>query len=82
VNYRQEYYEGETEDATRVLSVDDQAEVSAGHYTDVLVTKDLNPLEPKVLEYKQYARGVGPVQALQLSDGFAREELLSFEEGG
>jgi hypothetical protein len=79
--YRQEYYEGEAEDAARVLSVDDQAEVSAGHYTEALLTKDFNPLEPKVLEYKQYARGVGPVQALQVSDGFAREELLSFERG-
>ena len=36
----------------------------AGHYTDALMTSNVNPLEPKVQEYKFYARGVGPVLAL------------------
>lgn len=28
----------------------------AGHFTRVLLTKDVTPLEPRVLEYKLYAR--------------------------
>ena len=28
------------------------------------MTRDVNPLEPRVLEYKFYARGSGPVLAV------------------
>jgi hypothetical protein len=52
-----------------------------GHFSDVMLTKDLNPLEPKYLEYKQYARGVGPIQAITVSGGTDREELLSYKPG-
>jgi hypothetical protein len=80
--YRQEHAPGEAEDRARVLSLDDQAQVPAGHFTDVLTTKDWNPLEPRVLEYKLYARGVGLVLAVQVSGGSGREELLRYEPGG
>ena len=33
VQYRQEYYAGHAEDMARVLSLDEQAEVPAGHFT-------------------------------------------------
>ena len=79
--YHQEYAPGEAEDAARVLSLDDQAEVPAGHFRRVLMTKDWNPLEPKMLEYKLYARGVGLVLALGVSGTDAREELVRFEPG-
>jgi hypothetical protein len=79
--YRQEYYEGEAEDRARVLSLDDQAEVPAGHYTGVLTTKDWNPLEPDVLEYKLYAKGVGLVLAVHVSGGSEREELVRYRRG-
>jgi hypothetical protein len=81
MDYRQEYLKGEAEDKARVLSVDDQAEVPAGHFSDALLTRDVNPLEPKVLEYKLYARGVGPVLVLSASGGSGREELVSFRRG-
>src|SRR5687767_11980464 len=67
MKYRQEYYAGEAEDNGEVLSVGEQVEGTAGHYTDVLLTKDTNALEPKVLEFKLYAPGVGPVLALGVS---------------
>jgi hypothetical protein len=79
--YRQENFPGEAEDRARVLSLDDQAEVRAGHFTRVLTTKDWNPLEPRVLEYKLYARGVGLVLALHVSGGSGREELLRYDKG-
>jgi len=82
MTYRQEYYEGEAEDVGAIVALGEQAEVPAGHYEDVLMTKDTNPLEPKVLEFKFYAPGVGPVLATSVSGGSDREELLSFQPGG
>jgi ketosteroid isomerase-like protein len=79
--YRQEYYAGEAEDKAEVIRTDDQAEVPFGHFTGVLTTRDVNPLEPKVLEYKFYARGVGAVLAVSVSGGSDREELISFTKG-
>jgi len=76
LRYRQEYYAGEAEDQGEVLSVGEQVEVTAGHYTDVLMTKDTNPIEPKVLEFKFYAPDVGPVLAIAVSGSSDREELL------
>ena len=79
--YRQEYYEGEAEDEAVVLGVDEQVVVSQGSYEGVLMTKDLNPLEPGLVEHKFYAQGVGPVLALTVSGGSSREELVSFVSG-
>jgi hypothetical protein len=81
MTYRQEYYAGEAEDQGEIVSLDEQAEVPFGHFTEVLMTKDLNPLEPKVLEFKFYARDVGPVLAVSVSGGSDREELLSYRAG-
>jgi hypothetical protein len=80
MTYRQEYYAGEAEDKGEIVSLGEQAEVPAGHFTKVLMTKDLNPLEPKVLEFKFYARGVGPVLAVAVSGSSDREELVSYSE--
>ena len=79
MTYRQEYYAGEAEDAAEVLSLDEQAQVPFGHFRDVLLTKDFTSLEPKVLEYKLYAPGIGPVLVVGVSGGSDREELLSFD---
>jgi hypothetical protein len=79
--YRQEYYAGEAEDEAEILSLDEQAEAPFGHFTDVMMTKDLNPLEPKLLEYAFYARDVGPVLAIAVSGATDREELVSYTPG-
>lgn len=78
MTYRQEYYAGEAEDAAEILSVEEQAQVQAGHFVDVLLTKDFTPLHPRILEYKLYAPGVGPVLVFGVSGGSDREELLSY----
>ena len=80
--YRQEYYVGQAEDEASVLSVDEQVEGPTGHYKDVLMTRDLVPLEPKVNEHKLFAPGVGLVLALNISGGSGYEELVSFTPGG
>jgi hypothetical protein len=74
--YRQEHYPGHAEDAAKILSRSEQVDVPAGHYRHVLLTKEFTPLEPRVDEYKLYARGVGVVLALGISGDVDREELL------
>ena len=82
MTYRQEYYAGEAEDNGEIVSLDEQAEVPAGHYAPVVMTKDTTPVEPKVLEFKFYARDVGPVLELTASGGSDRDELVSYTPGG
>ena len=81
LSYRQEYYAGQAEDKAAIVSLDEQAEPPFGHFKDVLITKDLNPLEPKVLEFKFYARDIGPVSTVGVSGGSKIEELVSFTPG-
>jgi hypothetical protein len=79
MEYRQEYYRGQAEDAARVLSLDMRAKVPAGFFDPVLVTRDYTPLEPDLVEHKFYAPGVGPVLAITVKGGSARMELLRFQ---
>ena len=78
LEYRQEYYAGEAEDRAEVMSLREQVEVPYGYFRGgrVLMTRDLNPLEPRILEFKFYARGIGPVLAVGVSGGSDREELV------
>ena len=65
------------------MSLAEQVEVPFGFFPKgrVLMTRDVNPLEPKILEYKFYARGVGPVLAIGVSGGSDREELVGYSKG-
>jgi hypothetical protein len=78
LSYRQEYYAGEAEDTAQILSLVEQAQVPFGHFRDVVLTKEITPLEPRVLEYKLYAKGIGVVLALSVSGGSDREDLVGF----
>jgi hypothetical protein len=82
LQYRQEYREGVAEDAAAVLSVNEQAQAPLGHYDNVLLTKEFTPVEPRDLEYKLYAKGVGLVLALGVSGDASRQELIRFKKGG
>jgi hypothetical protein len=69
-------------DHTEVLSVGkEQVEAPYGHFGNVVMTRDFTPLEPTVAELWFYAKGVGAVLALDISDGDHREELVRFERG-
>ena len=83
LRYRQEYLKGEAEDAASILSLGEQVEVPFGFFGPgrVLMTRDVNPLKPRILEYKFFARGIGPVLAVGVSGGSDREELVSFRRG-
>jgi hypothetical protein len=82
MRYRQEYYQGKAEDNGEVLSVGEQVQVPAGHFTRSLLTKDTSAIEPRILEYKLYAPGVGVVLTLSVSGGGGREELVKRERVG
>jgi hypothetical protein len=83
MRYRQEQYAGHAEDRAEVFSLREQVEVPFGHFGRgrVLMTRETNPLEPKVLEYKYYARGIGPVLAIGVSGDADREELVRYTKG-
>jgi hypothetical protein len=83
MRYRQEYSKGQAEDRAEVVSLREQVEVPFGHFRrgTVLMTRELNPLEPNVLEFKFYARGIGPVLAIGVSGTADREELVRYVNG-
>jgi hypothetical protein len=69
-------------DHTEVLSVGkEQVEVPFGYFRRTVMTRDHTPLEPRVSELWFYAKGVGAVLALDISDGDHREELVKFRSG-
>jgi hypothetical protein len=69
-------------DHTIILSVGkEQVEVPFGYFRGTVMTRDYTPLERKVSELWFYAKGVGAVLALDISDGDHREELVSFKRG-
>jgi hypothetical protein len=79
MSYREEYSKGLAEDQSRVLALDGQAEVPAGHYKDVLMTEDFSPIEPNVSEIKFYAKGSGQaVLAVDVSGGTDMEQLVNY----
>ena len=83
LSYRQEYYKGEAEDKSAVLTVgQERVQVAYGFVNkDVLMTRELVPLEPRVQELKFYARGVGPLLSVHTDGKGGRAELVSFKRG-
>jgi hypothetical protein len=80
--YRQEHYAGVAEDRARVFSLRERVEVRAGRFPRrVLLIKETEGIERDLLEYKFYARGVGPVLGIEVSGGSGREELVRFRRG-
>ena len=75
-------YRSGAADHTEVLSVGkEQVEVPFRHFRRTVMTRDYTPLEPRVSELWFYAKGVGAVLALDISDGDHREELVRFTPG-
>jgi hypothetical protein len=80
LEYRQSHYAGKEEDRGVVLSTDEQVQAPAGYFKDAVATKEYSLLEPKIVEYKLFARGVGLVRVFQVSGGTAHEELLRYSK--
>lgn len=79
--YREEYAKGVAQDNAEVFSLRERAEVPFRRFRSrVLLVKETSPLDPPgALDYKFYARGVGPVLGVEVSGGSDREELVSFK---
>lgn len=80
--YRQEYDRGEAEDLAEVVRTGDDVSVPAGDFSDVLVVREWNPLEPDVVEEKSYAPGVGLVLERKVKGGDGRVELVEHVPAG
>jgi hypothetical protein len=79
VAYREEYSKGVAEDQSRILALNAQVQVHAGHYKNVVLAEDFSPIEPDVSELKFYAKGSGQaVLAIDVSGDSDREELITY----
>ena len=65
------------------MTVDEErVEVPYGFFDeDVLMTRDLVPLEPMVQELKFFALGVGPLLSVHTDGAGGRAALVSFTPG-
>ena len=83
LSYRQEYLKGKAEDRAAVVTIgEERVEVPFGHFDKrVLMTRDLEPTEPRVEELKFYVPGVGLLLAVHTDGDGGRAELLSYRPG-
>ena len=58
-SYRQEYRKGVAEDRGRIIQVGETRTTPTGSYDNVVVVAERTRLEPKLLEHKEYAPGIG-----------------------
>jgi hypothetical protein len=63
-HFRQEYRPGVAMDRGTILNTNATIKVPAGTYHHVVITHDINPLDPTKLEHKWFAPGVGFVHAV------------------
>ena len=75
--YRQEYLPGEAEDMGEVIRLNESTSVPFGSFEGVVVILEWNPLEPDVLEYDYYARGVGAILEEVVEGEAERIELVA-----
>jgi len=74
--YRQEYYIDEAEDVGEIVQVDAEVTVRGITYSNVVVIREWNLLEPGVFENKYFAPGVGVVLEEIVEGGSGKVELL------
>lgn len=76
--YRQEFAKGEAEDTGEVVDLDGSATFGGGTHRGLLVTEDVNPLDPAAaVEHKYFVRGVGFVLVEHVTGPPERVELIA-----
>jgi hypothetical protein len=75
--YQQEYYPGVAEDMGEVVSLGETVSVPHDRLYNCLKTKDWNPLEPGVTEFKYYCPDIGSVALEENPDDQERVELVA-----
>jgi hypothetical protein len=81
VSYEQEHYAGHAEDQARVVATGAHVSTRAVTSSNVLVTLEWTPLEPKVREHKYYVRGYGQVKEVVFRGGHETSSLVSYTRG-
>lgn len=69
ISYRQEFCGGEAEDMMQIAAIDGSVPTPAGTFESVITTNDWTPLEPDVVEAKDYAPGIGLVRETKAEGG-------------
>ena len=77
--YRQEYRRGVAEDQGLVLDASTRASAPSGDYSHVVLTEDTTRIEPRVVELKFYAPGVGGVTELDVSPDRGSSSLVRYQ---
>jgi hypothetical protein len=76
--YWQEFLRGHAEDRGQFLDLSTKVGVPAGFFSRVRMTEDTTPLEPRVVEFKFYAPGVGVVSEVDASPRGGHVSLMKF----
>jgi hypothetical protein len=79
LKYRQEYLAGVAEDRAEVVGVEGAVQTPAGVFRNLVMTRDINPLKKVFVEFKFFAKGIGPVLALGIAGTNSREELVKYK---
>lgn len=78
--YAQEHFPGHAMDAASVASTDATISVPYGTFDHALRTWECTPLEPGVVDVKDYVRGVGEVKEATVKGGSATLVLVSVKQ--
>jgi len=76
-SFAQEFYPGQAEDHFEVISTTAAVTVPFGSFRNVLRTKEWTPLEPDVIDRKEYVRGVGEVREITVKGPLEVLRLVS-----
>ena len=77
--YKQEDAPGVAEDRAQVVGFNGTADVPYGMFSDLLDTKEFNPLEPGVVEHKLYALGIGVIDGVENTGDFDHLVKIIFD---
>ena len=75
-SFSQEFYKGHAEDHFKVVSLHAAVRVPYSSSKDALQTREWTPLEPGLIDFKYYVRGVGTVKE-RAADGSELARLVS-----
>ncbi len=77
--YFQELAPGVAQDMATVLALDAGTDLAWGAFTNCVMTRDYNPLEPQVVEHKYFAPAVGLIRSVTVAGGTDQLDLVSIE---
>jgi hypothetical protein len=79
LTFRNEYFKGEAEDRSEIVTVGkERADTPAGFFENLVMARETAPPEPKLQEFKFYARDVGIVLTVNTDRPGSRGELVQY----